>query len=121
MDVDRDPNASRGGLAALDRQPGVGFGEVVQRGDPAGQVRHRPGSCCPRDRRAEPDARMRAGQTLPEPRSTPPNAYLDLHGRLEAIDVGAIQESDLDESHGREDSVPRSGTLPLAGSGALGR
>ena len=47
-----------------------------------------------------------AGQALTEPRPAPTDPDLHLDGRLETIDVGTIQELDLDESHGCEDSVP---------------
>ncbi len=49
---------------------------------------------------------MGTGQALSEPGPSSTDPDLDLHGRLKAVDVGAVQESDLDESHGGEDSVP---------------
>src|SRR6185369_13923297 len=42
-----------------------------------------------------------ARAALPVPRPAPADRDLDLHDRLEPVDVGALEESDLDQSHGR--------------------
>ena len=72
---------------------------MVERPDPGCQHGHAPGCLGPGNRRAETYPGMHAGQALTEPRPSPTDPDLDLHGRLEAVDVGTIQESDLDESH----------------------
>ena len=106
MDAHGDTGTTRGCGATFVDQPGVRTGTVVERPDPGCEVGHGTGRRGPGDRRAEPDPGVHAGQSLTEPRPTPTDTDLDLHGRLETVDVGAIQESDLDESHGGEDSVP---------------
>lgn len=66
---------------------------------PAGDRRHafRPVSF--RNGGSQVDQRVPARDALPEPGPPPPDRDLDLDHRLQPVDVGALQESDLDESH----------------------
>ena len=51
-------------------------------------------------RGTELDQRMPARVALPVPRPAPSDGELQLHHRLEPVDVGPLQHADLDQSHG---------------------
>ena len=104
MDAHRDVGTARGRGATLGHQPGIRARTMVERPDSGCQHGHAPGCLGPGNRRAQTYPGMHAGQALTEPRPSPTDPDLDLHGRLEAVDVWTIRESDLDESHGGEDS-----------------
>ena len=53
-----------------------------------------------RDRGAEVDERVAARLALAVERAPPPDGQLDLHHRLEPVDVGSFEQADLDQAHG---------------------
>jgi hypothetical protein len=68
--------------------------------DPCGHRRDGPWLAAQRDRRAEADERVARRCALAIPGPTPPDGDLDLHDRLEPVDVWSLEQSDLDEAHG---------------------
>lgn len=48
----------------------------------------------------EPDEGVSSGDPLAVPASAAPDAQLDLHYRLEPVDVRALEQADLYEAHG---------------------
>ncbi len=79
-------------------------GDGASAPSPPGRRRHGARQTGRRARRAGPARACRAGAGRTSVRAST-DRDLDLDGRLEAIHVGAIQQTDLDESHGGEDSV----------------
>src|SRR3954451_13529269 len=60
-----------------------------------------------RELRAETDESEPPWLALAVPGSPAPKRDLDLHARLEPIDVRALEQADLDESHGSGRIAPR--------------
>src|SRR5919201_3555750 len=50
-------------------------------------------------RSAESDERVSSGNPLPVPRPTSSECHLELHRRLEPVDVGTLEQTDLDQAH----------------------
>ena len=85
----------------MDRQPGPALAVVgAQSADPGDDRRDAVGPVAGRDVGAEPDQRVAARIALAVPGPAPPDGDLELDHRLEPVDVGAFEESDLDQSHG---------------------
>src|SRR5436305_8425806 len=85
--VDGDAAAS---LAVIDAQPP----------DPADELRDGQRPVARRYGGAEVDQRVAARAPLAVPRPAPPDGELDLDHRLEPVHVRALEEPDLDQSHG---------------------
>ena len=60
-----------------------------------------PGTSRARTRRPSSTTGVRPGLALAVPGAPPADGHLDLDGGLQAVEVGALEESDLDEAHGR--------------------
>ena len=52
------------------------------------------------DRGAQPDEEMSPGVALPVPGPAPADGDLQLDHRLEPVDVGSLEQADLDQAHG---------------------
>jgi len=66
---------------------------------PAGDRRHAFRPLPLGNARSEANKRVLSRLALAEPGPSPPDRDLDLDHRLQPVDVGALQESDLDKSH----------------------
>ena len=73
------------------------------------EVRHGTWRVARRDRAHQVHPRVRAGHPLAVPGPSAADGDLDLDRRLEAVHVRAIQETDLDESHGVAEDTQRGG------------
>ncbi len=73
---------------------------LAQPTDPGYDRRDRVRPVASRDPRAELDEGVAAGVTLSVPGPSPPDGDLDLHHRLEPVDVRAFEQAGLDQSHG---------------------
>ncbi len=85
----------------LVRQPRIGLGQPVQASDPEAQVPNRTRHIAGRHRPTQLDDGVGAWLALPVPGPAASDADLDLDGRLQAVEVGALEEPDLDQAHGR--------------------
>ena len=81
-------------------------GDVVQSADPRRDVAHRRWCRLQRNAATEPDDRVAARRSDAVPGASAADDDLDLHRRLQAIEVRAIKQPDLDEPHGGEDTGP---------------
>jgi hypothetical protein len=72
----------------------------TQPAEPGRDRRHGVGPAAGGDRGAELDEGMARRLPLAVERATPPDRELDLDHRLQPVDVGALEESNLDQSHG---------------------
>ena len=70
-----------------------------QPADPGDDGGDRVGPIARRDRRAQLDERMAPGIALAVPGPSPAHGDLEFHHRLEPVDVGPVQQADLDQSH----------------------
>ena len=80
-------------------QPAVRAGDPMETPDP---LRHRhDGLGCIRraDRRTETDASVRFGHPVAIPGAPTPDGQLDLHGRLQPVQVRPVEQADLHASH----------------------
>ena len=98
-----------GALGAVGMRASEPPDPVRQRRD-AGRLRG------PRHGDREPDEGVRLGLAPAVPGATPPDAHLDLGSRLEPVQVGSVEQADLDQAHGpaRIATAPRRATLDFA-------
>ena len=92
----------------MDRQPGPALAVVhPQPPDPGGDRGDRVGPLAGGDAGAQPDEGVAPGIALAVPGPAPTDGDLDLDHRLQPVDVRALEQADLDQSHGpAQDSNP---------------
>ena len=97
---ERDDPVPRVGRA-MDRQPGPAFAVVdPQPPDPGGDRGDRVRPLAGGDAGAQPDQGMTPGISLAVPRPAPPDRDFHLDHGLQPVDVRALEQADLDQSHG---------------------